>query len=81
MNTDDSLPTHVDEIDALRLHNSKLKFDAAVNIALAAAAEAEAARVEWDKRLSEAEEKYGFNRSNECVDFTTRMILRAPHGD
>ena len=59
-----TLPTEIDELDALRLENKSLK--------LARAQE------DFQRELARVAEKYQFDPMRDGFDATTRRIVRAP---
>jgi hypothetical protein len=79
------LPTHVEELDRLRIHNAQLKFTDAVNVATVATARAEMARGEWERALERAGERYHFSPAHgDGIDLATGEIYRVnrvSHGE
>jgi hypothetical protein len=66
------LPTHADEVDALRLQVAKLKMERLQE-------QCAAAVNEFARLLNDAEKKYDFsNAKQEVINLDTREIMRAP---
>jgi hypothetical protein len=76
------LPTHVTELDVLRLQVAKLQSEAAIRAAHDAAEVANQALEAVAKIYRELEAKYAIGGgADEGINLKTREIMRTPRGD